>query len=37
MMEGRAKLNSHDNDRYHDLDWTSVKELMGSQNIKKYV
>ena len=28
MMEGRAKINSYDNDRYPDINWTRVKELL---------
>ncbi len=28
MMEGRAKINSYDNNRYEGMKWTSVKELL---------
>ena len=28
MMEGRAKINTYDNDRYEGMNWTSVKELL---------
>ncbi len=31
MMEGRAVLQAHDNDRYPALTWTSVEALLGSQ------
>ncbi len=37
MMEGRAELNSHDNDRYPDMRWTSVAEFLASQDVKKRV
>lgn len=37
MMEGRASLDSHDNDRYPDVRWTSVEQFLASQNVKKYV
>jgi hypothetical protein len=38
MMEGRAVINSHDNDRYKNINWTSVKEFLISENVKsKYV
>jgi hypothetical protein len=36
MMEGRAELSSHDNNRYTDMQWTSVKEFLTSQRVKKY-
>lgn len=28
MMEGRASIDSYDNNRYPDINWTSVKELL---------
>ena len=28
MMEGRVKIDSYDNNRYSDIHWTSVKELL---------
>lgn len=28
MMEGRVKIDSYDNNRYEDMKWTSVKELL---------
>lgn len=28
MMEGRAKIDSYDNDRYQGMNWTSIKELL---------
>ena len=28
MMEGRAKIKSYDNNRYKDMNWTSVKDLL---------
>ena len=28
MMEGRVKINSYDNNRYEDIDWTKVKDLL---------
>lgn len=37
MMEGRAVVYSHDNNRYPDIKWTSVEEFMISQNVKKYL
>jgi uncharacterized protein YbjT (DUF2867 family) len=38
MMEGRAVINSHDNDRYKNIHWTSVKEFLVNENVKsKYV
>jgi uncharacterized protein YbjT (DUF2867 family) len=38
MMEGRAERNTHDNDRYKNIHWTSVKEFLVSENVKsKYV
>lgn len=37
MMEGRAVLSSHDNDRYADVQWTSVEEFLRSQNVEKYL
>ena len=38
MMEGRAVINSHDNDRYPNVDWTSVKEFLIKENVNsKYI
>jgi uncharacterized protein YbjT (DUF2867 family) len=38
MMEGRAVIKSHDNDRYKNIHWTSVKEFLVNENVKsKYV
>jgi uncharacterized protein YbjT (DUF2867 family) len=37
MMEGRAALNSHDNNRYPDMKWTSVGKFLTAQNVKKYL
>jgi uncharacterized protein YbjT (DUF2867 family) len=37
MMEGRAVVYSHDNNRYPDIKWTSVREFMFSQDVKKYL
>ena len=37
MMEGRAELDSHDNDRYSDMRWTSIEEFLKSQNVQKYL
>jgi uncharacterized protein YbjT (DUF2867 family) len=34
MMEGRAVINSHDNDRYKNIHWTSVKEFLVNENVK---
>lgn len=31
MMEGRAELKSHDNERYPDLRWTSVRKFLESE------
>ena len=28
MMEGRAKIKSYDNNRYKDMNWTSVRDLL---------
>jgi uncharacterized protein YbjT (DUF2867 family) len=28
IMEGRVKIDSYDNNRYEDMNWTSVKELL---------
>ena len=36
MMEGRAVLKTHDNNRYPDMQWTSVENFLASQNVKKY-
>ena len=32
MFSGRGKLHPLDNDRYPDLRWTSVRELLASRN-----
>ena len=38
MMEGKAVIKSHDNERYKNIHWTSVKEFLISENVKsKYV
>jgi uncharacterized protein YbjT (DUF2867 family) len=38
MMEGRAERNSHANDRYKNIHWTSVREFLIQENVKgKYV
>lgn len=37
MMEGRAVLDSHDNNRYPDVKWTSVEEFLSSQNVEKFL
>lgn len=37
MLEGRAELKTHDNDRYSDMNWTSVEKFLASQNVKKFV
>jgi uncharacterized protein YbjT (DUF2867 family) len=37
MMEGRAALKSHDNNRYPDMKWTSVEEFLRAQNVKEYL
>ena len=34
MMEGRAVIKSHDNDRYKNIHWTSVKEFLIGENVK---
>ena len=34
MMEGRAVIKSHDNYRYKNIIWTSVKEFLVSENVK---
>lgn len=34
MMEGRAELNAHDNNRYSDMRWTSVEKFLAAQNVK---
>ena len=28
MMEGRVKINSYDNNRYEDMKWTSIEDLL---------
>ncbi len=33
MMEGRAKLDSYDNDRYQDMRWTTVKDLLSLHQV----
>jgi len=35
MMEGRAKIDSYDNDRYQGMNWTSTKELLLVQKTMK--
>lgn len=35
MMEGRAVLSSHDNDRYPDMQWTSVEKFLASKKTEK--
>lgn len=35
MMEGQAKIDSYDNNRYPDINWTSVKELLLVQKTRK--
>ena len=37
MMEGRAVIDTHDNERYPEIRWTSVKEFLTSQNVGKVV
>ena len=37
MMEGRAIIETHDNNRYSVMKWTSVREFLESQNVNKYV
>ena len=37
MMEGRAVIENHDNERYKEIHRTSVKEFLESQNVVKYV
>jgi uncharacterized protein YbjT (DUF2867 family) len=37
MMEGRAVINRHDNARYPEIRWTSVKDFLTSQNVGKFV
>lgn len=37
MMEGRAVINQHDNARYPEIRWTSVKDFLTSQNVGKFV
>ena len=34
MMEGRAVIKSHDNDRYKNIHWTSVKDFLITENVK---
>lgn len=34
MMEGRAERNTHANDRYNNIHWTSVEEYLIQKNIK---
>lgn len=34
MMEGRAERNTHANDRYKDIHWTSVEEYLVNENVK---
>jgi len=35
MMEGRAKIDSYDNDRYQGMIWTSIKDLLLMQKTMK--
>ena len=35
MMEGRAKIDSYDNDRYQGMNWTSIKDLLLVQKTMK--
>lgn len=37
MMEGRAVIEHHDNERYKEMHWTSVKKFLESRNIEKFV
>jgi uncharacterized protein YbjT (DUF2867 family) len=37
MMEGRAEFVPLDNDRYANVEWTSVKEFLRSENVEKFV
>ena len=37
MMEGRAALSSHDNERYPDMRWTRVEDFLASQNVQKFL
>jgi nucleoside-diphosphate-sugar epimerase len=36
MMEGRAAIETHDNERYPEMRWISVKEFLTSQNVEKF-
>ena len=35
MMEGRVKINTYDNNRYENMTWTSVKELLSIHEATK--
>lgn len=35
MMEGRAVLNSHDNDRYETVRWTTIKDFLIAEQVEK--
>ncbi|MCH8525198.1 MAG: hypothetical protein LAT52_11665 [Balneolales bacterium] len=35
MMEGRIIFQEYDNDRYADVNWTSVEEYLKAENIGK--
>lgn len=37
MMEGRAVIDRHDNARYKNIHWISVKEFLSAQNIEKFI
>lgn len=37
MMEGRVKINSYDNNRYEDIKWTNIKELLSVHETTKKI
>lgn len=37
MMQGRAEFVPLNNDRYAQINWTSVKEFLRSENVEKFV
>ena len=37
MMEGRAELVALDNDRYAQINWTSVEKFLKTENVEKFV
>lgn len=37
MMEGKAMINTHDNNRYNDINWTNVKTFLISENAEAMV